>query len=136
MTATVTLTEHSRNRLLNTFALHQVPKEYADPLYNYLVHGFHPGSFWTAVLSNDFMAAIGSSHPANTVWALKRAVTWLNDTLEHGVAWGTPDAVEHWLQMTPEDRRQVLESNRLVYTEYDELILILKDTPTVEPILP
>ncbi len=129
------LTPHSQNRLLSTFALHEVPKEYADPLYNYLVHGFQPGSFWEAVLANDFMAAIGSSHPSNTVGALKRVVTWLNDTLEHGVAWGTPDAVQHWLKMTPENRRQVLETNHLVYTEYDEVILILKDTPTVEPIL-
>jgi hypothetical protein len=129
------LTSHSQNRLLNTFALHEVPKEYADPLYNYLVHGFHPGSFWTAVLSNDFMAAITSSHPANTVPSLKRAVTWLNDTIEHGVAWGTQEAVQHWLQMTSDERRLVLESNRLVYTEREEVILILKDTPTVEPIL-
>jgi len=129
------LTEYSRNRLLNTFALHEVPKEYADPLYNYLVHGFQPGSFWTAVLTNDFMAAIRSSHPANTVGALKRAVTWLNDTLEHGVAWGTQEAVQHWLQMTPEDRRSVLETNHLVYTEQEEVILILKDEPTREPVL-
>ena len=129
------LTEHSRNRLLNTFALHGVPNEYADPLMNYLVHGFHPGSFWAAVLANDFMAAIASSHPGNTVGALKKVVTWLNDSLEYGVAWGTPDAVEHWLKMTPEDRRSVLETNRLVYTEREEVILILKDTPTVEPIL-
>jgi hypothetical protein len=129
------LTVYSRNRLLNTFALHQVPKEYADPLYNYLVHGFHPGSFLAAVLSNDFMATIGSSHPANTVGALKRVVTWLNDTIEHGVAWGTPEAVQHWLQMTDDERRSVLETNRLVYTEREEVILILKDTPTNEPIL-
>jgi hypothetical protein len=129
------LTPYSRNRLLNTFAHWQVPKEYADPLYNYLVHGFQPGSFWTAVLANDFARAIQSSHPSNTVGALKAAVGWLNDTLEHGVAWGTPDAVDHWLQMTPEQRRLVLESNNLVYTEKDEVILILKDTPTHEPIL-
>lgn len=108
-------------------------REYADPLYNYLVHGFSPGSFWTAVLSNDFMAAIGSSHPANTVPALKKAVTWLNNTIEHGVAWGTPEAVQHWLQMTPEDRRLVLETNHLVYTGQEEVILLLKETPTVEP---
>jgi hypothetical protein len=129
------LTWHSRNRLLNTFALHEVPKEYADPLYNYLVHGFQPGSFWTAVLSNDFARAIASSHPQNSVPALKRVVTWLNSTLEHGVAWGTREAVQHWLMMTPEDRRQVLETNHLVYTEQEEVILILKDEPTREPIL-
>ncbi len=130
------LTEYSRNRLLSTFALHGVPKEYADPLMNYLVHGFQPGSFLAAVLTNDFMGAIMRSHPANTVGALKKTVAWLNDTIEHGVAWGTPEAVQHWLLMTPEDRRLVLETNHLVYTEREEVILILKDTPTVEPILP
>lgn len=129
------LTAHSRNRLLNTFVHWQVPKDYADPLYNYLVHGWQPGSFWTAVLANDFSRAIQSSHPGNTVPALKAAVGWLNDTLEHGVAWGDYHAVDHWLQMTPPHRRSVLETNHLVYTEKDELILILKDTPTHEPIL-
>lgn len=129
------LTKYSQNRLLNTFALHGVPKEYADPLYNYLVHGFEPGSFWRAVLANDFHRAIMSSHPQNTVPTLKNAVSWLNDTLEHGVAWGDYHAVEHWLKMTPEERRAVLETNRLVYTEKEEVILILKDTPTTEPIL-
>ena len=129
------LTLYSHHRLLSTFALHGVPKEFADPLMNYLVHGFHPGSFWTAVLSNDFMAAIGSSHPGNTVGALKKAVAWLNDTIEHGVAWGTPDAVKHWLKMTSDERREVLETNRLVYTGPEEIILLLKETPTREPIL-
>ena len=129
------LTKYSQNRLMNTFAQWQVPKDYADPLYNYLVHGFHPGSFWRAVLANDFARAIQSSHPQNTVVALRAAVGWLTDTLEHGVAWGDYNAVEHWLQMTPEERRSVLETNHLVYTEQEEVILILKDTPTVEPIL-
>ena len=130
------LTNYSRNRLLDTFAKWDVARDYAEPLYNYLVHGFQPGSFWTAVLANDFQGAIMRSHPSNTVEALKAAVGWLNDTLEHGVAWGDYHAVEHWLrEMTPDERRRVLESNNLVYTEKEEVILILKDTPTMEPIL-
>jgi hypothetical protein len=127
------LTAHSRNRFMDTFVHWEVPRDFADPLYNYLVHGFQPGSFWTAILANDFARAIQCSHPGNTVPALKAAVGWLNDTLEHGVAWGTPDAVEHWLQMTPAERRSVLESNHLVYTGEEEVLLILKDTPTREP---
>lgn len=130
------LTVYSRNRLLDTFAKWDVARDYADPLYNYLVHGFSPGSFWTAVLANDFSRAIMSSHPSNTIGALKHAVAWMNDTLEHGVAWGDYHAVEHWLrEMTPAERRRVLETNHLVYTEREEVILILKDTPTHEPIL-
>jgi hypothetical protein len=135
MTLTVTLTEHSRNRLLGTFALHGVSKEYADPLYNYLVHGFHPGSFWTAVLANDFMAAIANSHPANTVPALKKVGTWLNDCLPRGTAWGSYEAFKQWLALSSQERRATLENLRLIHTGPDEIILLLKETPTAEPIL-
>jgi hypothetical protein len=131
----INLTIHSRNRLLNTFALHGVSKEYADPLYNYLVHGFHPGSFWTAVLANDFMAAIGSSHPANTVPALKKVGTWLSDYLPEGTARGSYEAFKQWLELSPEERRATLESLRLIYPGPEEIILLLKETPTVEPVL-
>lgn len=129
------LTIHSRNRLLGTFALHEVPKEYADSLYNYLVHGFHPGSFWTAVLANDFMAAIGSSHPVNTIPALKTVGTWLSDYLPRGTAWGSYEAFKQWLELSPEERRSKLENLRLIHTGPDEVILLLKETPTAEPIL-
>jgi hypothetical protein len=129
------LTWHSRNRLLNTFALHQVPKDFADPLYNYLVHGFHPGSFWTAVLSNDFMAAIAHSHPQNTVAALKKVGTWLSDYLPRGTAWGSYEASKQWLELSSTERRRTLEGLRLIYPGPEEVILLLKETPTVEPIL-
>ena len=128
------LTEHSKNRLLNTFALYEVPKEFADPLYNYLVHGFHPGSFWYFVLVNDFHRAILSSHPSNTVPALKKTASWLTNTLPDSV-WGTPKAVATWLELPADIRRATLESLRLIYTGEEEVLLILKDSPTVEPIL-
>lgn len=126
------LSEHSKNRLLNTFALHQVPKEYADPLMNYLVHGFHPGSFWTAVLANDFMAAIASSHPGNTVPALKNAVGWLMNTLPSSI-WGSPEAVAKWIELSVVDRRATLEGLRLIYKGEEEILLILQEAPTHEP---
>ena len=128
------LTEHSKNRLMDTFAQWEVPKEFADPLYNYLVHGFHPGSFWYYVLINDFGRAILSSHPGNTVPALKNTVGWLTNTLPSTV-WGSPEAVATWLELSTTDRRATLESLRLIYTGEEEVILILKDSPTNEPIL-
>ncbi len=75
------LSKHSTNKLLEKFALHSVSKEYADPLFNYLVYGFNPGSFWTAALANDFMGAIAKSHPANTVNALKHVINWIYDEI-------------------------------------------------------
>lgn len=133
MTLTVTLTAHSKNKFLETFAQYEVPKEYADPIFNYLVHGYHPGSFWHSVFANDFMSAIGRSHPANTVASLKKAVSWVMNYMVNGATHGSYEIVDEWLKKTPEDRREYLEAMGLVYTEKQEIVMILKEVPTYEP---
>jgi hypothetical protein len=65
------LTPYSRNRILETFKTWRVDKEFADPMYNYLVLGFSPGSCFTSVLANDFLSAVSRSHPGNTIEAFK-----------------------------------------------------------------
>lgn len=126
------LTEHSKNRLLSTFARWEVPNDFADPLYNYLVHGFHPGSFWYCVLCNDFAKAILASHSSNTVPALKNAVSWLVNTLPRSI-WGSSEVIAEWLELSTQHRRARLESLDLIYTGEEEVILLLKGTPTHEP---
>ena len=44
------LTYHSKNKLMQTFATWDVPKDFAEPFYNYLVYGFSPGSCFSAML--------------------------------------------------------------------------------------
>lgn len=127
------LSKHSKNNFYKSFALYEVPKEFADPIYNYLVHGFHPGGFFHALLANDFAGAIGRSHPANTITALKALVAWLVNELPTDTAWGSYNAVGHWLKMTEADRRSVLERQHLIFTEQDEIVKILKDEKTEEP---
>jgi len=75
------ITVYSRNRFYETFSKWDVPRDFADPMANYLVYGYEPGGFFTALLANDFFAAIQSSHPANTVEALKCLVGWINDCM-------------------------------------------------------
>ena len=110
------LTSYSRNLLLATFAKWDVPKDFADPMYNYLVHGYSPGGFFTSVLANDFHGAISRSHPANTVEALKQLGGWILDCAPRE-ACGGYDAVSNWCYLPPNLRRQILEEYRLVYTE-------------------
>jgi hypothetical protein len=117
---------------LQTFATWDVPKEFADPMYNYLVYGYHPGSFFGYVLSNNFAKAILSSHPSNTVEAFKSLVGWIDSTVPEE-AHGSYDKVDAWCGINPEQRRIILEHNRLIYTNKEEVILILKDEHTVEP---
>ena len=128
------LSEHSRNRLLGTFAQWSVPKDYADPMYNYLVHGFEPGSFFTAVLANDFSSAIQRSHPANTIEALKHLVGWMRDAVPVK-AMGSYQAVKDWTGLDQEQRRSLLEWRGLIYSVEDEMMLVLQGERTVEPVL-
>ena len=128
------LTNLSKYKLYNSFKSYKVDKDYADPIYNYLVHGYNPGSFFTALLANDFMGAVSRSHPSNTIPALKNLVTWIVNELPIGVTHGSYEIVDAWTKLSTEERRVVLEQRRLIYTEKDEVIKILKGVKAVEPV--
>ena len=128
------LTYHSRNKLMQTFAHWSVPKDFAEPFYNYLVFGYTPGSCFTSVLANDFVSAISRSHPSNTINAFKALVGWMRDTMPVE-AYGSYEKVAKWTELNPEQRRIILEHNGLVYTEKEEMWQALKGVPTHEPVL-
>ena len=124
----------SKYKLYNSFKQYNVDKDYADPIYNYLIHGFNPGSFFTSVLANDFLDAIARSHPANTIPALKNLVCWIVNELPEGITHGSYEIVEEWTKKPSEERRVVLEQRRLIYSEQDEVVRILKGEVAVEPV--
>jgi hypothetical protein len=126
------LSDHSRNRLLHSFSLWDMPQEYSQHVYDYLVNGFHPGGFYTAVLANDFMSAVIRSHPGNQIDALKGLAGWIYNTMPTA-AWGSYDRVQTWLNMSPEDRRVVLEQCDLIYDTKTEMWLVLKNEHTTNP---
>ena len=109
-----------------------MPKDYADPIYNYLVYGLEPGSFFRSVFANDFMMAMTRSHPANTVEALKTVSGWVLNACPHE-AWGSYKNVDEWCRMDAKQRRTHLEDWDLVYTEEQEIMMALRNTYTREP---
>ena len=119
---------------MQTFADWDVPRDYVEPFYNYLVYGFSPGSCFSAILANDFHRAIGSSHPNNHIEAFKSLSGWICDQCPEE-AHGSYDKVKAWSGINPEQRRIILEHNRLIYTNKEEVVLILKDEPSHEPYL-
>jgi hypothetical protein len=125
--------KYSKSRLMQSFAHQNVPKEWADNLSGYLLEGFPPGSFFTHLLANDALGMIGTSHTNNTIPALKTVANWLNSQMYPGTFHGSRKAVELWLAKTPKERREALEKMRLVYTEEEEIVMILKDEPALEP---
>lgn len=128
------LTAYSRNKILHTFATWRVPEDFAKPMYNYLIYGLSPGSCFTAILANDFMGAINHSHPANTIDALRSLSHWIADTLPDQVH-GSYDKVRLWQDNNEAARRLILEQRKIIFTEKEEVCLVLKDTPTHEPLL-
>lgn len=129
------ITQHSRSRVLESAAQWTVPKDYFEPLFNYLVHGFEPGSFWTAVLCNDFRRAMLSSHPSNSIPDLKHTVGWIYDRFPKQ-ALGDYETLQQWIRQSDQDRRKTLEAQGLIYTEQEEIFLGLKGLrPPPEPIL-
>lgn len=127
------ISKYSKHHIMRDAADWNVTKEYFDPIYNYMIHGYEPGSFFTAVLANDFFRAMETSHPANNIQQLKNLTGWISSTMGHGVFWGTTEVVQKWLKLTAEERRKKLELLNLVYPEKDEIVMILKDQPTREP---
>jgi len=128
------LSDYSRNKFRATFVHWKVPADFADPYYNYLVHGFSPGSCFTAILANDFMSAMSRSHPANTVEAFKALVGWIRDSMP-GSAYGSYEAVNEWQTLTSDQRRAILEQHNLIFTAKEETWLALKGEPTFDPVL-
>jgi len=128
------ITVYSRNRLYETFTKWDVPRDFADPMANYLVYGYSPGGFFTSVLANDFHGAIARSHPSNTVEALKSLVGWIGDCMPPET-FGSYQAVSDWCYMKPENRRSILERYGSIYTEQEEVIMALREESTIEPIL-
>ena len=128
------LSEHSQNRLLHTFSLWDVQQEYRGHVYGYLVQGWPPGSFYTAVFANDFAGAMAHSHPSNRIDTLKCLSGWIQSHMPEQ-ARGSYDRVNNWLGMSDDDRRTALEQAKLIYNTKTEVWLILKNEHTSDPYL-
>lgn len=128
------ITVYSHNLLRESCARWEVPRDFADPMLNYLVYGYAPGSCFSAVLANDFFRAVQSSHPNNTVEAFKFLTGWIHDRFPPE-AHGSYQAVAQWCQLDAGARRAILERQGLIYTEQEEVFKILQNEHAVEPVL-
>lgn len=87
---------------------------------NYLLYGYDPGSFTTALLANDLYRAAGSAHPA-LLPALKGIVTWVMNVIPRE-SYGNQQAVKDWMNDT-DDRRTIFAnkvSERIMWRKLNE----------------
>ena len=79
-----------------------------DSLERYFEHHIEPGSFLNAVLSNDLFDAIGRADHVN-VRALPEICSLVYNYLP-SECWGSPSAVDCWLQLHREQDRRDRDS--------------------------
>lgn len=121
------ITEFSKKRMRDTAYKWRVDDEYYQCMFNYLVYGLNPGSFFTSVLANDFHGAMMRSHPLNTVTALKGLVGWIHDDFP-AHSYGSYEKVKEWSAMPEQERRKYLEFSRIIFTEKQEVEQYLRQT--------
>ena len=119
------LTKVSLNLLIRTFQYWHVDEEYREPIYNYLVHGFNPGSFFHNVFANDFIGAMTHCHTRNRVDSLRSLVGWIFDYMPRE-AYGSHEKVYLWVEMPEAQRRMYLEKANLIYDHSQEMWETLK----------
>lgn len=73
----------------------RLPHHMRDAMQRYVEHGIAPGSFLTAVLSNDLMGAMGRADDINRASLYDYAV-FLRSNAPIG-CWGSPQHVEDWI---------------------------------------
>ena len=82
---------------MTPFNASDVPaKHMADGMRDYVMRGLQPGSFGTALLSNDLAGAVGSADFYNRD-LIPQWVEWMVSRLPAG-CWGTPAKVRAWCE--------------------------------------
>ncbi len=92
---------------LTTFELWPVNDEWSQELYNYLINGWQPGSFHSALFANDLSGAVHSSHIGNQWNDIQAIVKWITANAPADSV-GSYENVKEWLALTEEDRNEIL----------------------------
>ena len=92
----------------NTFEYYgKVPIEIREALWNYFTFGFEPGGFTRAVLENEFIIAVTTTHSLLPVESLRQLAKWLGQYAPYK-SFGNKENVKVWLELTNEQRRDIM----------------------------
>lgn len=95
----MTLTEEAKKAARIT-----LPSHMSQSIIDYFEHGLPPGSFLTAVLSNDLVGAFAHADHVNREH-IGAYVAWLyNYPPGRPNGWGSPEAVKAWIKEAADER--------------------------------
>ena len=92
----------------------EIPKHTQESLENYLINGYHPGGFVTAVLTNDLYGAVARADYVNKANIM--AITDWVINYAPSRAWGSQSAVNMWIDNVDQVRTRYAEQVKKEYT--------------------
>ena len=96
-----------------------------EAIFNYLVHGWEPGGFLTAVLANDLYRAATVADIAN-VNNLAYVAKFIVYALPQA-SYGSYEQVETWCRLTDQEREAVLVAADLLPDTFELIKFIAQD---------
>ena len=96
-----------------------------EAIFNYLVYGWEPGGFLTAVMANDLHRAATVADVEN-VKRLAHVARFVVYALPHG-CYGNYDQVKTWLRLTDQAREEILVAAQLLPDTFELIRLIAED---------
>jgi len=109
----------------NTFEHSPVSDDWMQELYNYIILGYHPGSFHTDMFASNLYGAACHSHVSNKWSHIVAFMKWLGHHAPHE-CWGDKESVKTWLKMTPERRERILLRQKFIITDEELTFKILE----------
>jgi hypothetical protein len=90
----------------------EVPTDFREALWMYMVYGIEPGSFGMAVLKNNFCDAVCGAHRMLTADTFRDLAGWLVNYAPCQ-SWGDKERIEFWTNLTDVERRDIMIECRL-----------------------
>jgi hypothetical protein len=83
-----------------TFNTEILPPHMRESVIGYLLHGWEPGNFLYAILTNDLVRAFATADTENT-YNMFQWANWLYNYCP-SAAWGSSDKVSDWIKSRKE----------------------------------
>ena len=96
-----------------------------EAIFNYLVYGWEPGGFLTAVMANDLLRAATVADVEN-VKRLAHVARFVVYALPQA-SYGSYDQVKTWLQLTDQEREEILVTAQLLPDTFELIRLMSED---------
>jgi hypothetical protein len=82
-------------KLWLNWSYYDVPQHTRESFENYILHGYRPGSFLSAVLTNNFVSAVCCADTENKKYLIDIAKWMIHNA--PAVCWGSEQAVTNWI---------------------------------------